>query len=128
MKRNFFKYLFCTLAAILTFASLTGCKDDEKDNSSALEGTVWIRKTSGNTSFRNVRSYYEIMHFTKNKVGVYPLDKDKKVIGRLSYDDYRIEKGKLYIGNSVAINWTDESIYCDFDYYRVYPSFVSFLP
>ena len=78
MKRNFFKYLFCTLAAILTLASFTGCKDDEDDTSNALEGTVWMRKTSGNTSFRNVRSYYEIMYFTKNKVGVYPLDKDKK--------------------------------------------------
>lgn len=71
MKRNFFKYLFCTLAAILTFASLTGCEDDEKDNSSALEGTVWIRKTSGNASYCNVRCYYEIMYFILKKVRIF---------------------------------------------------------
>ena len=51
MKRNFFKYLFCTLAAILTLTSLTGCKDDEDDNSNVLEGTLWMREAPNNASY-----------------------------------------------------------------------------
>lgn len=130
MKRNFFKYLFCTLAAILTLTSLTGCKDDvnDNDNSNVLEGTIWMRESSKDESYCNVRCYYEIMYFTKNKVGIYPLDKDKKIIGRRFHKDYKLEKGKLYIGNSLALNWTDEYIHFNDDYYRVYPPFIYFLP
>lgn len=128
MKRNFFKYLFCTLAAILTLASLTGCKDDKDDCDNPLQGTVWIYNTSGNVYYSDVECFYMLMYFTKNKVAIFPLDKNKKIIERLSYEDYKLVKGKLYIGNSVAIKWTDEYVYYDHDYYRVYPPFAYFLP
>ena len=128
MKRNFFKYLFCTLAAILTLTSLTGCKDDEDDNSNVLEGTLWMREAPNNASYCNVRCYSEIMYFTKTKVGIYPLDKDKKIIGRRLYLDYKLVKGKLYIGNSEDIDWSEESIRYMQDYYRVYPPLIYFLP
>ena len=84
MKRNFFKYLFCTLAAILTLASLTGCKDDKDDCDNPLQGTVWIYNTSGNVYYSDVECFYMLMYFTKNKVAIFPLDKNKKIIERLS--------------------------------------------